>query len=340
MRFPSLTLSIILYALATHSAQAELKVCNESGAKRSVAIAYKKDGAWQSEGWWNIDNGLCKTVVSGDLKQRYYYFRATSDGRNIGEGKYSFCTDPKVFTIVGEKDCQYRGYEKSNFDVIDTGKSAASFTFTIAASNTSASKPSQPQKKTNIAPGTHGEPFTRFGVFQGCDIFDGASYCAFHAEGWKHFAWKDGGTPDAVLDELESYKLGTALTFEGDTKSFGDITSDVVIRDFRAASNDPHQSVRQMMQGKWRSTSDSSNVFEIAGSEQTEIYGGEVLGANYLRWRDQCDGSNGAGPVILATNPEDRQEPICHFIVSVTANKLVLSYIGGTGQDKEFVRVR
>jgi uncharacterized membrane protein len=47
-----LTLLALGIALAVaRPAQADLRVCNETGSNRSVAIGYSKNKQWVSEGW-------------------------------------------------------------------------------------------------------------------------------------------------------------------------------------------------------------------------------------------------------------------------------------------------
>jgi len=113
------------------AAQAELKICNTTGYTQGVSIGYKADIAWVSEGWWNIKPGDCATVVSGDLKKRYYYYRAEVDGGDFDGENYLFCTSPKEYTIVGDDNCQSRGYDRESFREIDTGETYKDYTLTL-----------------------------------------------------------------------------------------------------------------------------------------------------------------------------------------------------------------
>ena len=121
---------VALAILISAPVNAALEICNETGVTRSVAIAYSENKHWVSEGWWGVEDGKCVSVVKGDLKQRYYYYRATArDVTTKGDG-YFFCTDSAVFTIVGDQRCEARGYDRSDFRKIDTGKSAKDFKLT------------------------------------------------------------------------------------------------------------------------------------------------------------------------------------------------------------------
>lgn len=121
-----------LFALIASPALADFNVCNESAYDASVAIGYKDGENWTSEGWWNIGPGDCASPVKGDLKQRYYYVRVTSDDVDYPTEDYAFCTTPKVFTIVGDENCTARGYDKAFFVEVDTGE-ARDYTFPLYA---------------------------------------------------------------------------------------------------------------------------------------------------------------------------------------------------------------
>jgi len=111
--------------------QADLKICNDTTVLQSIAIGFKGDADWMSQGWWNIDPGDCATVVSGDLKQRYYYYFADA-GDDAFEGQeFFFCANDEIFDIVGDTDCEGRGYETLSMREIDTGETARNFTLTL-----------------------------------------------------------------------------------------------------------------------------------------------------------------------------------------------------------------
>jgi uncharacterized membrane protein len=112
-------------------AQAELSACNQTDQTISVAIGYSDDGTWTSEGWWTMRAGDCKVMVPGDLKNRYYYWRATQDGQPLPAEEYFFCTSAKVFTIAGDTECAERGYDRVAFSQVDTGE-VKSYTINVS----------------------------------------------------------------------------------------------------------------------------------------------------------------------------------------------------------------
>jgi uncharacterized membrane protein len=116
--------NIATLLLSAIPAAAELEICNKTGYPVDVAIGYNERNRWVSKGWWNIAGGRCAVVVGGDLKDRYYYYYA--EHRQVGgkwAGNYPFCVSRNTFTIVDDKNCESRGYEKQGFKRIDTGNS-------------------------------------------------------------------------------------------------------------------------------------------------------------------------------------------------------------------------
>lgn len=105
------------------SAAADFRLCNKTPSRVSVAIGYKAETAWRTEGWWNIEPDACATLLAGPLSHRYYYIYAIDNAQN-GEwdGPNYMCTQDKEFTIDGVNDCVARGFQRTGFLEIDTGE--------------------------------------------------------------------------------------------------------------------------------------------------------------------------------------------------------------------------
>ncbi len=142
------------------SAQAALQFCNETRDVQSIAIGYKGPVDWMSEGWWNIDPGDCATVIGGDLQKQFYYYRAEVNAGDFAGENYMFCTTPDEFEIVGDTNCQARGYDSESFREIDTGDSATDFTFTLVDGESAPRSEDGPVNDTSTAP--EGETGLRF----------------------------------------------------------------------------------------------------------------------------------------------------------------------------------
>lgn len=104
-------------------AQANLQICNKTPSRVGVAIGYRDDRGWVTEGWWNMIPGACETLLEGPLRARYYYVHAVDYDRG-GEwgGQYFLCTHARIFTIRESGECSTRGFERTGFFEIDTGE--------------------------------------------------------------------------------------------------------------------------------------------------------------------------------------------------------------------------
>lgn len=115
-----------LSVLGATPAHAELRLCNKTESQVGVAIGYREQADWVTEGWWNLPANSCETLVAGSLVSRFYYIYAV-DYDQFGEwgGRAFMCTREKEFTIRGIEDCVARGFERTGFFEIDTGEQAS-----------------------------------------------------------------------------------------------------------------------------------------------------------------------------------------------------------------------
>lgn len=124
------------------AAKADLKLCNNTTNRVGVALGYKDQQGWASEGWWNIGPNACETLLKGPLIARYYYiFAVDYDKGGSWGGKAMMCTRDKLFTIRGIKDCVSRGYQKTGFFEVDTNEEL-DWSVSLSGEKTS-QKPSQ-----------------------------------------------------------------------------------------------------------------------------------------------------------------------------------------------------
>jgi len=107
--------------LSAAPARADLRVCNQSTNQVSVALGYRADKGWQSEGWWVAPPAKCAVVYQGDLHSRFFYLYVADDiGGGAWDGSVFMCTRDESFTIFGVEDCLARGYERTGFFEVDT----------------------------------------------------------------------------------------------------------------------------------------------------------------------------------------------------------------------------
>ena len=131
MTFPlrGLALAGLFLALAGPGvARADFRVCNNSSGRVSVAIAYTDGQTWVSEGWWNLKSSDCEVLLRGSLAAQFYYVYAMDERGGEWKGKAFMCTNDREFKIEGRQDCYVRGFERTGFFEVDTGKDAKNWT--------------------------------------------------------------------------------------------------------------------------------------------------------------------------------------------------------------------
>jgi uncharacterized membrane protein len=108
--------------LSSEAAKADFRLCNNTSNRIGLAVGYKENEGWTTEGWWNLAARSCETVLRGALVARFYYIYAVDYDRG-GEwsGQAFMCTREKEFTIRGTDDCLARGYDRTGFFEVDTG---------------------------------------------------------------------------------------------------------------------------------------------------------------------------------------------------------------------------
>src|SRR5215470_18084492 len=116
-------LVVAAVALTAQPARADFRLCNNTGNRVGIAVGYKENEGWTTEGWWNIAARSCETVLRGMLVARFYYVYAIDyDKGGEWAGQAFMCTREKEFTIRGIDDCLARGYDRTGFYEIDTGE--------------------------------------------------------------------------------------------------------------------------------------------------------------------------------------------------------------------------
>jgi uncharacterized membrane protein len=124
----TLFLAALLAAGLTTSAHADFRLCNNTNARASVSLAYTDGQRWVSEGWWNLKPSACETLLRGPLAAQYYYVYAMDERGGEWKGKAFMCTRDREFHIDGREDCFVRGFDRTGFFEIDTGKDAKNWT--------------------------------------------------------------------------------------------------------------------------------------------------------------------------------------------------------------------
>ena len=118
-----LVVAVSGFVFQANDARADLKLCNKTPNLVGVALGYKDQKGWASEGWWNVAPNVCQTLLEGPLIAKYYYIYAIDykEGGAWG-GTAQLCTREKLFTIRGIKNCQKRNAKLTGFYEVDTGE--------------------------------------------------------------------------------------------------------------------------------------------------------------------------------------------------------------------------
>lgn len=115
------TMAGLMLLASSLQAAADLRVCNKTSSTIGLAIGYKMKGEWISEGWWNIDQNKCETVLKGVLVNNRYLIHAIDyDKGGQWNGEAFMCTQDLEFKIKGTHECVARGFERTGFFEIDT----------------------------------------------------------------------------------------------------------------------------------------------------------------------------------------------------------------------------
>lgn len=109
-------------------AHADFRLCNNTANRVSIALAYTDGETWVSEGWWNVKPSGCETLVRGALAAQFYYAYAMDERGGEWKGKAFMCTRDREFKISGRNDCFTRGFDRTGFFEIDTGKDSRNWT--------------------------------------------------------------------------------------------------------------------------------------------------------------------------------------------------------------------
>lgn len=121
-RLTATLLSAALPLLFASAAHADFRVCNKTSSRVGIALGYKAQMDWTTEGWWSLDAESCATLLPGRLASRYYYMYAVDydQGGEWGGDSAFLCVHDKEFTIVGVNDCVARGFQRTGFYEVDT----------------------------------------------------------------------------------------------------------------------------------------------------------------------------------------------------------------------------
>lgn len=119
-------LAFLALGIFSQDARADFRVCNGTQGLVGVAIGYRGEEGWITEGWWKIAPTSCETLIDGQLQSRYYYVYAEdADRGGRWGGDVNMCVAEQKFKIVGVQNCFTRGFLRMGFREYDTGQQAS-----------------------------------------------------------------------------------------------------------------------------------------------------------------------------------------------------------------------
>ena len=133
--FLFLGFALVLPLIGSSGARADLRLCNNASGRVSVALSYTDGQGWVTEGWWNLKNGACETLLRGPLAAQFYYVYAMDERGGEWKGRAYMCTRDREFRIEGRENCLVRGFDRTGFFEIDTGKDAKNWTVQLTDAN-------------------------------------------------------------------------------------------------------------------------------------------------------------------------------------------------------------
>jgi uncharacterized membrane protein len=136
--FAAALIAVLFVAASAGLARADFRLCNNTSNRVSVSIAYTDGETWTSEGWWNLKANGCEILVRGPLSAQFYYVYAMDEHGAEWKGKAFMCTRDHEFRITGRQDCFVRGFDRTGFFEVDTGKDARNWTVELTDPNPAA----------------------------------------------------------------------------------------------------------------------------------------------------------------------------------------------------------
>ncbi|CUH87227.1 putative integral membrane protein [Phaeobacter sp. CECT 5382] len=308
-------------------AWADLEICNDTYDSQSVAIGYKLDGGWVSEGWWQLEPEACVSPILGPLKFRFYYYLAQGDGWKFDHDRVSFCTQADVFTIRGDGGCEQRGYDRSYFAKIDVGKGAAGYTQLVGEHSTLSSKGAE-SETAQPAEGVWGIPYRGEAIFHGCtSLFQRAKRTCFFVGGGRKFnVLEDGRTSEEIFEVIDLLAPGDPVRLEGDWAGRFDTTVDVVLRHLETRPANAEDLILKRLQGNWYSVKDANDQFKVFGSGRQNSYDGSLTSMEYLSVMRYCGEFDSEGPYLYTWDSQGGTG-LCYVVKELTDNDLVLNYL-------------
>ncbi len=136
---------------AEKSADVGIEFCNNSSSNVWTALATRNEGAWTSQGWWQVGQGQCLRPFTHSIQGTEAHFYALQEGikpesdtdergasdepssdsmpdkhlRSVSAQPSQFCIGEAKFSALGREYCAEAGYSAANFRPLPTDKDGA-----------------------------------------------------------------------------------------------------------------------------------------------------------------------------------------------------------------------
>ena len=119
-------------------------VCNETGEKISVAIAYYQgNDRWTTKGWWTLPYKECSKIHTSLNNTRFYLYASSWESNKEWQADHPFCVSANSFTIQ-DASRTYCQEVENFFSVWVVGpdyKFPESYTYTFTPDNSNLNHP-------------------------------------------------------------------------------------------------------------------------------------------------------------------------------------------------------
>ncbi|MGC6534647.1 MAG: DUF1036 domain-containing protein [Parvibaculales bacterium] len=119
------------------SAEAALRLCNDTSYVLHVAAAYQQGVASKTEGWVEVLPGDCESALADLPAEAQAFVYAKSDSAHAGKGlvfdgseRFCVAADLSRFTVEGRRDCRRRGYVEADLTPVADASGRRTVTFT------------------------------------------------------------------------------------------------------------------------------------------------------------------------------------------------------------------
>jgi uncharacterized membrane protein len=124
-------------ALSALPARADLQLCNRTSYVLDLALGLEDKSAVATRGWFRLDPGQCRAVLTGAIEAEHIYVHARAlavygAAPMPQTGHADFCIADGNFVIAGAKTCPRTGERLARFTAVEPSASEQGLTASLA----------------------------------------------------------------------------------------------------------------------------------------------------------------------------------------------------------------